>query len=62
MREKWKSWSGTSLLNLASVVYWWVVTAINQLQVNIDNVPENSKRVIFYHAIFDLVYFYKTGI
>ena len=31
------------LFNLASVVYWQVVTAANQRQVDIDNVQEKSR-------------------
>ena len=33
------------LFNLASVVYWQVVTAANQRQVEINNVRENARKV-----------------
>ena len=44
------------VFNLASVVYWKVATAANQLQLDIDNVRGNSKRVTHDYTIGDQVY------
>ena len=48
--------------NLTSVVDWRVITTGKQWQVEIDNVWENTRRVIHDYAIGDLVYFKRTGI
>ena len=50
------------LFNLASVVYWRVVTAAKQHQVDIDNVMETAKRVTHDYSIGDQVYVEMTGI
>ena len=50
------------LFNLASAVYWRVVTASNQRQVDMDNDRENSSRVTHYCAMGDQVYVEITGI
>ena len=50
------------LFNLPSVVDWQVVTAAKQLQVDIDNVREKSKRVTHYYAIGNRVYLEMTDI
>ena len=44
------------LFNLASVVYWQVVTAANQRQVDIDNFRENSRKVTHDYKIGDQLY------
>ena len=41
------------LFNLASVVYWRVVTPAKQSQVDIDNVSKNVRRVMHDYAIED---------
>ena len=50
------------LFNLASVIDWWVVTAVKQLQVDIDNFRENAKRVTHDYAIGDQFYVEITGV
>ena len=50
------------LFNLASVIDWRVATPVKQLQVDIDNVKENAKRVTHDYAIGDQVYVEMTGI
>ena len=50
------------LFNLVSVVYWRVVTAVKQRQVDIDNVRENSKQVTHDYGIGDQVYVKMTSI
>ena len=50
------------LFNLTSVVYWRVVTAAKQRQVDIDNVRENARRVTHDHAVGNRVYVEMTGI
>ena len=50
------------IFNLASIVDWRVITARNHLQVEINNVLKNAKRVIFDYAMGNLVYLYKTRI
>ena len=48
--------------NLTSVVEWWIVTAVKQRQIDIDNVRENANRVTHDYAIGDRVYVEITGI
>ena len=50
------------IFNLASIVDWRVITARNHLQVEINNVLKNSKRVRFDYTMGNLVYLYKTCI
>ena len=50
------------LFNLTSVVDWRVSTTANQLQVDIDNSRENTKRVTHDYAIGNQVYVETTGI
>ena len=50
------------LFNLTSVVDWQVVTAVNQRQVDIDNVRENARRVTHDYAIGNPVYVEMTVI
>ena len=50
------------LFNLASVVYWRVVTAAKKHQVDIDNDRENAKRVTHGYAIGYQFYVEMTGI
>ena len=44
---------GDILFNLASVLYWIVVTTAKQCQVYIDDVRENYRRVTHDYAICD---------
>ena len=48
--------------NLASVIYWQVVTAVKKLQVDINNFIEKSRRVTHECAIGNLVHVEITGI
>ena len=50
------------LFKLASVVYWLVVTAANQRQVDIDNFIENSKKFTHDYKIGDQRYVKMCGI
>ena len=50
------------LFNLASVVYWRVVTAAKKHQVDIDNVMETAKWVMYDYAIDDRFYVEMVGI
>ena len=50
------------IFNLASVLYWRVITAKKQRQVDIDNVQENARRFMHNYAVGDLVYVGMTGI
>ena len=50
------------LFNLASVLYWRVVTAENQRQVDIDNVIENSRQVTHDYKIGNRLYVKMAGI
>ena len=50
------------LFNLTSVVYWLVVTAAKQCQLDIDNIRGNAKQVTHDYAIGDHVYVEMTGI
>ena len=50
------------LFNLASVVYWQVVTAANQRQVDIDNVREKSRKVTHDYKIGHQLYVRMSGI
>ena len=50
------------LFNLASFVYWRVVTAANQRQMHIDNFQENARWVTHDYEIGDQVYVEMTGI
>ena len=43
------------IFKLPSVVYWQVITVAKQKQVNIDNVPENARRVMYDYTIGNLV-------
>ena len=49
-------------LNLVSVVYFQVVTAVKQQQVDINNDQENNRIVTHDYAIGDKVYVGITGI
>ena len=51
-----------TIFNLASGVDWRVVTAVKKRQVDIDNVRENSKRVMNDCAIGNRVYVEMTSI
>ena len=44
------------LFKLTSAIYWRVVIAVKQFQVDINNVRENSRRVTHDYTIGDLVY------
>ena len=50
------------IFNLASVVYWQVVTAANKRQVDKYNVRENAKRVTYDYEIGNQVYVEMIGI
>ena len=50
------------IFNLAPVVYWLVATAMEQRQVDINNVIENTKRVTHDYDTGDQVYVKMTGI
>ena len=50
------------LFNLASAIDWRVATTVNQHQVDIDNVRENTKRVTHDYAIGDQVWVEIIGI
>ena len=50
------------IFNLASVIYWRAITTKKQRQVDINNVCENAKQVIFDYTVGDLVYVGMTGI
>ena len=50
------------VFNLASVVYWRVVTAAKQQQVDIDNFQENARWVTHDYAIGGQIYVEITGI
>ena len=50
------------LFNLTSVVDWRVLTAVNQRQVEIDNVRENAKRFTYDYEIRNQFYVEMTGI
>ena len=44
------------IFNLASIIYWQVVTARNQRQVNIDNSQKNARQVTHNYVVGDLAY------
>ena len=44
------------LFNLASVVYWRVLTYTKQQQVDIDNVQQNTRKVTHEYKIGNQVY------
>ena len=50
------------LFKLTSVVYWRVATAVEQCQVDIENVREKAKRVTYDYTIGDRVYVEMSGI
>ena len=50
------------LFNLASVIYWRVVTSVKQHQVDIDNFIENYRQVTHDYAVGDQVFVEMTGI
>ena len=50
------------LFTLATVIDWRFVTAVKQLQGDIDNVKENAKPVTHDYDIGDQVYLEMTGI
>ena len=50
------------IFNRASVLDWRVLTAVNQQQVDIDNVQEKDRLVTHDYAIHDQVYVKMTGI
>ena len=50
------------VFTLASVVYWKVVTAANQRQVDIDNFRENARKVTHDYKIGDQLYVKMSGI
>ena len=44
------------IFNLASVLYWKVITSGKHKQVDIDNFQENVRQVMHDYAVDDLVY------
>ena len=50
------------VFNLASVIYWWVITAGKHQQVEIENVQENARWVTHDYKVGNLVYSEITGI
>ena len=50
------------IFNLTSVVYWRVITAGKQRQVDIYNFQENAMQVTHEYAVGDIVYVEMTGI
>ena len=50
------------IFNLTSVVYWRVITAGKQRQVDIYNFRENAMQVTHEYAVGDIVYVEMTGI
>ena len=50
------------LSNLASVIYWRVLTSVSQKQVGTDNVRESVRRVTHDYTIVSQFYVEMTGI
>ena len=50
------------LFNLASVVYWRVVTPTERRQIDIDNVPIKARQVTHDYAVGNVVYVEINGI
>ena len=50
------------ILNLASVVYWQVITAVKKQKGGIDNIQENARRLTNDYIISDQFYVEMTGI
>ena len=50
------------IFNLASAVYWQVITAVKQRQVNIHYVQEDDRQVTHEYSIGNQVFMEMTGI
>ena len=50
------------VFNLVSVINWQVITAAEQLQVDIDNLNETDRQATHDYTIGDQVYVEMTGI